>query len=170
MNFESCLIAASQVDLFLLGEALGFAPIDRSRLGQRRTLQGAMFQDLGPGLTLDQPAAGEPDPAWQSADQLRGTPLGAYLQDIEAQVFARWRSTDLDTHARAIGIQGDVAVQYTISANGGVRDIRVTRSSGLPALDAMAVHAIPQHLPRLPQELGLTELRHEILFRYHNPP
>ncbi|MCB9685910.1 MAG: energy transducer TonB [Alphaproteobacteria bacterium] len=165
------LAPAPRVDpLDELREALGFAPIDRSRLGPRRTLQGAMFQDLGPGCTLEEPADGEPDPTWESAAAAHGTPLGAYIEDIEAQVFARWRSTDLDTHARAVGIQGDVAVQYTIAANGTVRDVRVSRSSGLPALDAMAVHAIPLRLPRLPRELGLTELRHEILFRYHNPP
>jgi TonB family protein len=150
-----------------LRRALGWAAIDRENLPER----SAVLSLVGPGDPG--PAAPglftEPDVAWEPAPALAGAPLGDYVATLERAILERWSSMDLDVHARAIGIQGDVTVRYRIRRSGTTSDVRVVRSSGLPSLDGMAIRAIPARLPRIPDAVGREELHHEITLRYRNP-
>ncbi len=111
----------------------------------------------------------EPDVIWAPAAGFAGSALGDYVTGLEAAVMARWSRMDLEPHAQALGIQGNVTVRYLVRRSGQTSEVRVVRSSGLPALDGMAVRAIPPRVERIPDALGRAELHHEITLRYRNP-
>lgn len=151
-----------------LRDALGWGGLDRSELAPRPswagTLGGRSARPTSPQLALD-----ELPLDWTAAVSAVGTPLGAYIQRVEDLVAARWKRADLAPHARALGIQGEVAVRYRVRRNGVVEDKRVARSSGNPQLDAMALAAIPRKLPRFPRDLTEEVVHHQLLLRYRNP-
>ncbi|WP_157016190.1 energy transducer TonB family protein [Mesorhizobium xinjiangense] len=57
------------------------------------------------------------------------------------------RSLRYPSAARRKRVQGEVHVQFTVSANGGVRGIRVVRSSGSPVLDKAAIDTVRRAAP-----------------------
>ncbi|HHO51401.1 MAG TPA: TonB family protein, partial [Deltaproteobacteria bacterium] len=150
-----------------LREALGFGPVDREQLSARPAWAGP---DGAHGRSDSSPQAVADVPiAWTTAVSTIGTPLGAWIQRCEALIAQRWRSRDLDPHARALGLQGQVTVRYVIQGTGRVSEAKVTRSSGNANLDQMALDAIPAKLPRLPRGLRSVPLHHQITLRYRNP-
>lgn len=150
-----------------LRQALGFGPVDRDRLSARPSWAGPDGThgraDSAPQTVVDVPIA------WKTAVSTIGTPLGAWIQRSEALIVQRWHSHDLDPHDRALGLQGQVTVHYVTQGTGRVSEVQVTRSSGNPSLDQMALDAIPTKLPRLPRELRGEPLHHQITLRYRNP-
>ena len=70
---------------------------------------------------------------------------------------------------RALGIQGDVTVVFQVQHNGKVTEKTITRSSGYASLDAMALDAIPEKLPRIPNDIEADSLFHAYTFVYRNP-
>lgn len=96
------------------------------------------------------------------------TPLGRYTAEVERAVRTRWYEVELDPLQRALGDSGAATVQFYVRQNGKVSDVKLTRSSGSPYLDAMALSAIPTTLPRMPRELALDGLHHRISLAYHN--
>jgi hypothetical protein len=151
-----------------LRAALGWGPIDRSKLGPRPAWALAGGQDGQRGGTPD-PVPGLPD-AWTSAVDVAESPLGHYIADVEREVGRRWQATDLTVHERAIGLGGTVVLRYRIWPDGRVSDRDVVASSGTAVIDQLAASSIPTRFPRFPRALGLTEpLWHQIALEYRNP-
>jgi len=148
--------------------ALGWGGIDRDRLSPRPewagTLAGKGASHTSPQTALDEVAI-----SWRTAVNARGTAVGQYISQVEDIVGARWQRQDIDTSSRAVGIQGQVTVQYSIRPTGRVTDIHLTRSSGNRTLDQIAVDAIPRKLPRFPPGIEREAIRHRIVLRYRNP-
>jgi TonB family protein len=151
-----------------LREALGFGPLDRSKLAPRPEWAGKLSDD-GLADSSPQVALADLHVDWQTSVSTRETPLGQYIARATAAIDARWRTADLDPHSRALGIQGDVTVRYLIHPDGRTSDVVVVRKSGNPTLDQLAIQAIPARLDRFPRELGKTPIIHEITLRYRNP-
>jgi TonB family protein len=145
---------------------LGWAAFDRSALPER-----AATLSLVAGSGAVSPSGGFDDAevSFRPASELEGSALGPYVDDLERRVMDRWSAMELDIQARALGIQGDVTVRYRIRRSGATADVRVARSSGLPALDGMAIRAIPARVGRLPAAFEGEELHHEVTLRYRNP-
>ncbi len=154
----SPVIAGTSVAIFVsLGRPILFR---QTRIGRgEREFRIYKFRTMKPGA---------PD-ASPDEDHLRITPLGAWLQRAESLIVERWRGSDLDAHAKAMGLQGLVTVRYVVQGSGRVSEARVTRSSGNASLDQMALDAIPPRLPRLPREQRGEPLPHQITLRYRNP-
>lgn len=150
-----------------LREALGFGVLTSGDLAPRPAQPGTTDGDGAPSRSarppVDRPATYLPSEA------ARGTPLGRWVEDAEARIVARWKGLDLSAADRARGIQGDVTILYQVRPNGRVVAVEVDRSSGNPELDAMAVGAVPERLPRLPRETGPGGLVHRVTLRYSNP-
>ncbi len=90
------------------------------------------------------------------------TPLGVYLDEVERVVAARWSSAELPLVDRVLGRGGEVVLEFRVRRSGEVRDLRVSRPSGLGALDAAALGSIPDRLPPIPRELGLRSYMHRL--------
>ncbi len=151
-----------------LRRALGWGGIDRDRFAPRPewagTLAGQGAAHMSPQTVLDEVAI-----SWEAAISARGTPVGVYIAQVEDIVGARWQRQDMQTHARARGIQGQVTVEYKIRPTGKVTDLTLARSSGDPTLDRMALEAIPHKLPRFPNDVSRETIPHRMVLRYRNP-
>lgn len=145
---------------------LGWAAFDRSALPERAA---ALSLVEGSGSVAQSAGFDDADVSFRPASELEGSALGPYVEDLERRVMDRWSAMELDIQARALGIQGDVTVRYRIRRSGATADVRVARSSGLPALDGMAIRAIPARVGRLPVGFEGEELHHEVTLRYRNP-
>jgi len=97
------------------------------------------------------------------------TPLGRYTQDIYQIVQEGWYAQDLDDQDKALGIQGRATVVFRVHRNGRVSGLAMLRSSGHASLDALALQAVPDRLPRFPRNLDLPEVVEQITFHYRNP-
>jgi TonB family protein len=148
--------------------ALGWEEPDRRTLAPRPSWAGQLGEDsarpTSPQTSLDQL-----DMDWVAAVDAQGTPLGVYLDQVERVVAARWSKLDLDPHRRAIGVQGQVMLQYRIRASGRVEGLHVSRSSGNSRLDHMALQSVPARLPRFPRDLDESAVVHALVLRYRNP-
>ena len=94
---------------------------------------------------------------------------GRYTEMLYQIITAAWYKLDLPPHEKAIGVQGRVQVKFRVQANGTITDVMVSRSSGHPALDAMALQAIPAKAPPFPDDLQQASLAQRMTFRYRNP-
>jgi len=148
--------------------ALGWGTLDRDRLAPRPQWAGT-HGGLGADHTSPQTVADDVDIRWEPAVNARATPVGRYIAQVEDIVGARWQQQDIGTSSRAVGIQGQVTVQYTIRPTGRVTEIELARSSGHPILDQIALDAIPRKLPRFPPGIEKAQIPHRIVLRYRNP-
>ena len=55
----------------------------------------------------------------------------------------------LEKYEKALGIQGNVTVQFRVHANGRVSDLSIVKPSGQPALDLLALHRLDRVAPHL---------------------
>ena len=140
-------------------QALGWAPMDRSKLTRKEPDAVVDSQVIPPDAPL----------TYVPAVRAHGTPLGDYMARVEQQIADRWMRTDLGVHPKGVGIQGQVTVRYAIRSNGRTQAVRIASSSGVPALDRMALHAIPRQLPRIPTSLEHDAIEHQVVLRYRNP-
>ena len=87
----------------------------------------------------------------------------ARLWPLWANAFPKWAAAELR--------QGHVTVGVVILADGSVRDVRVTRPSGIEEFDRNCVAAVHRGAPfePLPAELGMRTMRWEIGFDATNP-
>ena len=91
-----------------------------------------------------------------------GTPLGRYIAKIDQKIRRTWV---LPVEMRAMGVQGNVEVSFSVDRRGRVTKRRITRKSGNPDLDQVALNAIPDRFPRIPRNVGLREVNLSYLFR-----
>ncbi len=153
-----------------LRDALGWGGIDRSELAPRRQNQGDAD---GEGAAATSPQA-VLDDKYLLADEVminaQGTELGKYLARTDDIVRDNWYQLDLDSHARASGVQGTAVVYYRVAPNGKAYDAHVVRSSGHPMLDRMALDAVPERFPRRPRRVEWQgDLHRKVTFVYDNP-
>src|SRR5690606_26679917 len=81
-----------------------------------------------------------------------GGPLGAYEATVRAAVVARWTSGPVPVEATLVD-RHEVTLRFRILRSGEVVDVVLVKGSGVPALDAVALAAIPPRLPRFPRNL-----------------
>jgi protein TonB len=88
-----------------------------------------------------------------------------YQASVQAALFGNWRRPALDGLVDSI----DVRVTFEILRDGSVRDVRVSDSSGIPALDRSALRAVADAapLPPLPTSWRGSGLSTACVFRLH---
>jgi TonB family protein len=161
--------AEAPVETFLdLRAELGWGGVADTRAPPRRTTPGVESED-GHLPTSPQITAADLAIAEVVFVEAVDTPLGRYRGVLDEEIRANWLASDLSVHDRALGLQGDTTLEFRVVAGGRVEAKRIVRSSGIPALDALALDAVPERLPRIPKELGMTVLYHRYTFRYRNP-
>ncbi len=151
-----------------LRDALGWGPIDRSKLGPRAAWAATIGTNgmlaTSPQISADLPTS------WTPQVDVKGTALGRYVEELEGIVAERWATLDLTVGERAAGIGGGVIVRYKVWPGGKVTDRQIAASSGMLFLDHMALQAIPDHVPRFPRDLDREEpLWHQVQLQYRNP-
>ena len=92
----------------------------------------------------------------------RRTPLGEYVAQIEDEIRDTWV---LPLELRAMGVQGNVEVIFTVNRRGRVIQKTISRHSGNTALDSAALDAVPPRLQRIPRALGQRQISFSYLFR-----
>lgn len=94
-----------------------------------------------------------PPPSWSSSGARSSTPVSlntrdpvyvTYFNKIKQLIEAQWEYPEM---ALRYGLQGKLALEFTISGNGGLEQIRLIRSSGSQLLDDEAVRAIKAAAP-----------------------
>lgn len=96
----------------------------------------------------------------------RATDRGAWVQAIDEVVRAHWTDQEFPAHLAAMGVRGDTTVRFTVQPNGRTGEVTLVRRSGNETLDAIALAAIPERVPRMPAGIELVAIEHEITFRY----
>ena len=88
-----------------------------------------------------------------------------YQASVQAALFGQWQRPVLDGLVDSI----DVRVTFEILRDGSVRDVRVSDSSGIPALDRSALRAVADAapLPPLPTSWRGSGLSTACVFRLH---
>jgi len=103
-------------------------------------------------------------PVWLSTSDGRYV---SYFRKIYRKVQPLWR---FPKGLEVLLEQGDVLVQFTILADGQVRDLRVRKSSGYRAFDGNVVAAIRKAAPFDPIPAGLGQRLHVLApFEFSNP-
>lgn len=87
--------------------------------------------------------------------------LGEWMDGVDASLRATWT---YPPELRALGVHGEVTLQFLVRANGRVADIVILSSSGDARLDERAVAAVPSRTPPLP--FGYTAQWVRYTFRY----
>jgi hypothetical protein len=87
----------------------------------------------------------EPPPALdvRAALATRTHPLAPMLQALDDQLRAAW---ELPFEIRVSGIVGTTGVDFIVDRRGRIHEISLIRPSGHPALDALALAAIPRRI------------------------
>jgi len=89
----------------------------------------------------------------------RRTERGVYLDKVVDVLMSRWNpGRDLPMEQKAAGVKGAVTVRVVIEPTGRVSSKEVSRSSGNPYLDYLAMEAIPKKLPRFHPEMEQVSL------------
>jgi len=151
-----------------LRQSLGWGGDDDTRSRPKRSMPGIAVTD-GNLRTSKQTASTELMLDRFASVDAKDSPLGRYRAQLDEEVRKQWHTMDLSLHERALGIQGDVTVAFQIQHNGKVTEKTITRSSGHASLDAMALDAIPEKLPRFPKDIEGSSLFHSYTFVYRNP-
>ena len=113
------------------------------------------------------PALPEP-PVVENLD-LTDDRVSTYFYDYYALLSRAIREhAPYPREALAQGLAGEVHVAFTLKRDGGVRGVRLQKSSGLRALDQSAVRAVEDSAPLapIPSALGVEELRLRVPIRY----
>lgn len=151
-----------------LRTSLGWGGVDRSRLRPRAAHVGMMSFEGALPTSPQTVADDDVALALESRVHARETPVGDYTERIYAIIQELWYARDLDPHARALGIQGNVTVEFLVHRHGRVSDLQVVKPSGHTEIDRLALQAVPERLPRFPRDLERHSVRQRITFKYRN--
>jgi TonB family protein len=109
---------------------------------------------------------GDGDYGWNGKDKhmsLYRRRMLARLYPYWENAFPRWAVADMR--------QGRVIVSWDVLVDGSVRNVHVTRPSGIDEFDRNCVRAVQRAAPfePIPHNLGLSAMRWEITFDASNP-
>jgi protein TonB len=92
-----------------------------------------------------------------------GSQFGAYAEILRSRVANAWRTADIDA---AVRTAPRVTVTFTLHRDGSVTDLRVSRSSGVGALDRSALRAIrdASPFPRVPPQFPKDQTDIDFIF------
>ncbi len=143
------------------GEAL-LADTTRSSVSGAVELQGT------PGSTSLTTPEEEVDLDDRTQVSALAHPHAAYMDQIEGIIRSAWLE-EMPVDYTALGMQGTTTVRLEVDHRGRVVSKQVLRMSGYPELDAHALEAIPQRLPRPPEGAAEPLFVHQIDFRKNDP-
>jgi TonB family protein len=106
------------------------------------------------------------DMAELAAMRAKDTPLGRFAAEAYDLMSAAWYAIELTRAQRALMVHRSVVVEITIAPSGKVLEAKVVTESGDPALDRVALAAVPPRMPRLPDGVGRPNLRMRWTFTY----
>ena len=120
----------------------------------------------GRGFSSRSLGNGDGEYGWSGKDKHLSTyrrRMLAKLYPYWENAFPRWAVMDMR--------QGRVIVSWEVLANGAVRNVRVTRPSGIDEFDRNCVAAVRRAAPfePIPRNLGMSAMRWEITFDASNP-
>ena len=123
---------------------------------------------FGPGVNLP-PLPGSQGSNMQLLTDPQGVDFRPYLVRILASVKQHWLS--VMPESVRLGRRGKVAIQFSISRNGGVPKLVIAEASGAEALDRAAVAGISASVPfpPLPAEFKGDRIVLQMNFAYNMP-
>jgi TonB family protein len=129
---------------------------------------GLVVSDSSPGLNLP-PLPGSQGSNMQLLSDPQGVDFRPYLTRILASVRLHWQS--VMPESAKLGRRGLVAIQFSISRNGGVPKLVIAEASGTEALDRAAVAGISASVPfpPLPSEFKGDRIVLQMNFAYNMP-
>jgi TonB family protein len=129
---------------------------------------GLVVGDFGPGINLP-PSPGSQGSNMQLLTDPQGVDFRPYLIRILASVKQHWLS--VMPESVKLGRSGKVAIQFSISRDGGVPKLVIAEASGADALDRAAVAGISASVPfpQLPAEFKGDRIVLQMNFAYNMP-
>ena len=129
---------------------------------------GLVVGDFGPGVNLP-PSPGSQGSNMQLLTDPQGVDFRPYLIRILASVKQHWLS--VMPESVKLGRRGKVAIQFSISRDGGVPKLVIAEASGADALDRAAVAGISASVPfpPLPAEFKGDRIVLQMNFAYNMP-
>ena len=123
---------------------------------------------FGPGVNLP-PSPGSQGSNMQLLTDPQGVDFRPYLVRILASVKQHWLS--VMPESVKLGRRGKVAIQFSISRDGGVPKLVIAEASGAEALDRAAVAGISASVPfpPLPAEFKGDRIVLQMNFAYNMP-
>lgn len=117
-----------------------------------------------------------PPPSWSSSSARSSTPVSlntrdpayvTYFNKIKQMIESQWEYPEM---ALRYGLQGKLALEFTVSGNGRLEQIRLIRSSGSQLLDDEAVRAIraAAPFPPIPPWIKSNPLSISASMEYHD--
>lgn len=152
-----------------LRDELGWGELTRSDLNSRTASFGVTGDRGSVRMSRQTVLSEEYDVVDFVQVRAAATPLGRYMAAVEEKVKEAWFADDLPAHDRALGIQGQVTLQFYIHRSGRVSELVVVTHSGHPSLDSMAIRSVPVRLAKFPEELDIRGIHHRLTLRYRNP-
>ena len=129
---------------------------------------GLVVGDFGPGVNLP-PSPGSQGSNMQLLSDPQGVDFRPYLTRILASVKQHWQA--VWPESVKLGRRGKVAIQFSISRDGGVPKLVIAEASGTDALDRAAVAGISASVPfpPLPAEFKGDRIVLQMNFAYNMP-
>ncbi|MFQ5959820.1 MAG: TonB family protein [Candidatus Methylomirabilales bacterium] len=97
--------------------------------------------------------------------ETRSSEFAPYLAEVKRRIVRRW---DYPPYARQVGLGGDVVLVFSITREGNLVGVRITKSSGVSVLDEAAVKAVRAGAPyaRFGTQFTFRQLNIVASFRY----
>lgn len=94
----------------------------------------------------------------------------SYLRRVWSRIHGNWSARDFPTEAALAGKSGHTIVSFSIGPRGRVRDVRITRRSGVPSFDSRMREAVVRAAPFGPLPVDMQPVwNHSHDFIINNP-
>src|SRR5438093_796832 len=96
-----------------------------------------------------------------------GADFTLWINHFKNEIYRNW----IVPQAALLGFRGHVDIEFTVERDGSMKDLRVLKSSGTPALDRAAQNALlgSRFLP-LPSDFGPPQVTIQVMFFYNQGP
>ena len=96
-----------------------------------------------------------------------GADFTLWINHFKNEIYRNW----IVPQAALLGFRGHVDIEFTVERDGSMKDLRILKSSGTPALDRAAQNALlgSRFLP-LPSDFGPPQVTIQVMFFYNQGP
>ena len=136
-------------------EGRGGSEAKRPRPSLREQIALLGRQDTsGTGRAFDAGVRGETGTGERTVTlETQSSEFAPYLSEVKRRIESRW---EIPPYAREVGLTGKLVLVFTITREGNVSKLEITKTSGVSILDQAAAHAVRDAAPYAPFPQGFT--------------
>jgi len=108
----------------------------------------------GTGGAFDAGVRGETGPGERTVTlETQSSEFAPYLSEVKRRIENRWQ---IPSYAREVGLTGKLVLVFTITWEGNISRLEITKTSGVSILDQAAAQAVRDAAPYAPFPQGFT--------------